>query len=325
MNLLFTNYCNLKCPYCFAAQKLNYDATKKDLYISFANLKIALDYFKKTKQKFLHILGGEPTLHPRFKEALTMILDAGVDVLIFSNGLISEKNLLFLKKTDKERCSVAININSPTSYRPKEWSTVNKSLKILSEKIQLSFNIYEENFDANFMLRLIGTYNLKRKIRIGLASPIVGQNNQYLPLEGHRKVAGQILNFAAECHRRAVTLGYDCGFRLCSFTEKERKLLAHYGSPLASYCLPVVDIGPDLSVWNCFATSRFSNRRLTDFNNLEEIENFFYRKLLVFRRVGSSEKCIKCEYLKNKQCCGGCLGHTLKSFGLEMKPMPVLK
>ena len=64
MNIAITNYCNLKCPYCFAnkfieseKQSITEDQLDKILdFLFYSNL-------NKYKHK-IGIIGGEPTLHP---------------------------------------------------------------------------------------------------------------------------------------------------------------------------------------------------------------------------------------------------------------------
>jgi sulfatase maturation enzyme AslB (radical SAM superfamily) len=66
-NIAINNYCNLKCDYCFA-----------DNMIKEANKTMSLDNYIKvlkylTEQNYeqrIGIIGGEPTLHPQFKEIL---------------------------------------------------------------------------------------------------------------------------------------------------------------------------------------------------------------------------------------------------------------
>lgn len=88
-NIAIVNYCNLKCKYCFAE-----DMIKE------ANTTITLENFKKLmnfictnmEDNHIGILGGEPTLHPQFKNILLEIKDYekqynNLTTLIFTNGI----------------------------------------------------------------------------------------------------------------------------------------------------------------------------------------------------------------------------------------------
>ena len=317
MNILFTNFCNKNCPYCFAKGKLILEKRLKRSYISLKNLKIIVNFLKRSKEKSVGIMGGEPTLHPKFKEAITMLLSQGMRVTIFSNGIINADIVGFLQNLDKNKCSVILNINAPESYTKKEWSMIKKTMKSLNRSIKLGFNIYRLDFNMDFLIRLIQDYNLDRSIRVAIANPLLGQNNVYIPLKEHRKIAPKIIKFAQKCDSLDITLNFDCGFTLCSFTERECGKLFYYNSPLKTFCEPGIDVGPDLIVWRCFVTSMLWNKRLTDFRNTFEINKFYINKFMPFHRIGATNKCFKCKYLKRGQCGGGCLGHTLKFFHLE--------
>jgi MoaA/NifB/PqqE/SkfB family radical SAM enzyme len=325
VNILFTNFCNKNCSYCFAKGKLDY-SNPKSSYISLKNLKTVINFLKKSKQKGVGIIGGEPTLHPQFTEAVKRLLGGGFFFNVFSNGIISKSKVRFLAGIDNSKFSMLLNINTLESYSKKEWSLINNTMKALHSNISLGFTIYKTDFNPEFMLRLIKKYNLKKHIRLGIAAPIWGHNNQYLPLNAHKTVTPKIVGFAKKCDVLDVSLGFDCGFTLCSFSKQDCGELFYYNARVSAACGPVIDVSPDLRVWRCFATSMIWNRKLTDFKDLDEVYEFYNKKYRAFRRVGGADKCFKCKYLKRWQCAGGCLGHTLKSFNFEDRlNSPLLK
>ena len=77
MNILLTNICNRSCPYCFAKGKLISEKPLLRSYIQLKDLKIIINFLKKSKQNTAGILGGEPTLHPEFKKIITILIKAG--------------------------------------------------------------------------------------------------------------------------------------------------------------------------------------------------------------------------------------------------------
>ncbi len=42
-------------------------------------------------------------------------------------------------------------------------------------------------------------------------------------------------------------------------------------------CYPAIDIGPDLSIWRCFGTSKIFNKKLSDFRTFEEVCEYYQR------------------------------------------------
>ena len=72
-NILLTQKCNQKCPYCFASYNEGND------YISKENFVKAIKFLKKTPGEKIGLLGGEPLLHPEFAE-LCNILNEDRDI-----------------------------------------------------------------------------------------------------------------------------------------------------------------------------------------------------------------------------------------------------
>ncbi|MFH1868901.1 MAG: radical SAM protein [Candidatus Omnitrophota bacterium] len=317
MNILFTNYCNLKCDYCFAKGTLGGSEYTKKSYISLDNLKIALNFLKNSKQTRVGVIGGEPTLHPEFEKAFKTILDKGHEILLYSNGMIRKSVLAYLSKIKKEKWGMLLNVNIPQSYSKKEWSIINETMDTLSDKIGLGHTICRPDFRGDFIIKLIKKYRLIKCVRLGMAAPICGHKNLYLSFNGHKKAASRVVKFAQKCNLLDIYISFDCGFLLCSFTEKEIGRLFYYNVPLTCTCTPVIDVGPDLMIWRCFATSMIWQKNLKDFKNLEEIYSFYVNKFKPFKKSGILKKCFRCKYLQRGQCVGGCLGHTLKSFNVE--------
>lgn len=65
-NIFLTRKCNLKCPYCFADEFVN----QKNQDVTLENFKKILNFIKVDKTSKVGLIGGEPTLHPKFNEIL---------------------------------------------------------------------------------------------------------------------------------------------------------------------------------------------------------------------------------------------------------------
>lgn len=317
MNILFTNFCNKNCPYCFAKGKLTLEEKLSSSYIKLKELRIIIDFLKQSKETQVGILGGEPTLHPEFKRAVTMIIKEGLGITIFSNGLMKKDVSMFLKRISANKCNITLNINSPESYTKKEWFVINRTARLLNKQLGLGFNIYRLDSDMDFMVDLIQKYNLKKIIRLAIAVPIFGSNNKYVEFTDYPKVSDKIVNFIERHRLMGISFTFDCSFILCSFTDEQLGKLVRLRTLPVSACLGPIDVGPDLKLWHCFAISRIWNKKLTDFKDLKAVYNFYNKRTKNFRRVGAISGCLRCEYLKLGYCSGGCLGHTLRSFKLE--------
>lgn len=136
MNLLLTNKCNQRCPYCFLAGTLDH-VDKAMEEISIDNFEIALKYAREFLdfglKKRINLLGGEPTLHSRFEELLRKAIyqktkdnaDVIFPVHVFSNGLFDIDLARFLAK---EPCGLLLNVNEPAFYPSALWDKLEKTL-----------------------------------------------------------------------------------------------------------------------------------------------------------------------------------------------------
>ena len=316
MNILLTTVCNRKCAYCFAADKISSSLHSGHKFMPLDNVKKVVSFLQKSKIKEIGIIGGEPTLHPKFISAVKLILNSGIKPRLFTNGLIPFKHIEFLSSVDKDNCDILVNLHPLPSYNRSEKQKLTKVLLSLNDKVSLGFTIYEKNFSASFMLPIIEKYNLKKTIRISQAHRLLGFSNRYLPLSDRRFVAKRIVNFAKECDQKDIVLNFDCGFTLCSFSAEELGMLRLYGATTNMYCNPVIDVSPDLTVFRCFATSKIWNKKLSDFDNLKQIYDYYQEKALRFARLGNKGKCLHCKYMKRLQCAGGCLSSTLSNLGI---------
>jgi len=83
MNILLTNSCNRGCKYCFAIERISHqtpDASPprpphEAREISTENFMKAIRFAKKSGQKVVGILGGEPSLHTHFTDLLQLCWD----------------------------------------------------------------------------------------------------------------------------------------------------------------------------------------------------------------------------------------------------------
>jgi MoaA/NifB/PqqE/SkfB family radical SAM enzyme len=319
-NLLITDYCNRNCSYCFARSKVETDSTNdqnKRHHISMENVAITAAFMKRSKLSTATLLGGEPTLHPQFEEIVDYLFAEGFSVRVFTNGIIDEKKLAFLTGTDPERMSLIVNVNHPDESDPEQFQQTLRTLEALPDKTGLGVNFYRKDLNLGFALELTKRFNLYRYIRLGLAQPIYGVDNTYIPISEYGTISQSIVDFARECERFDVALEFDCGFTMCMFSEQQLGSLLTSGSSFSFSCPTVVDIGPDLDVWHCFPLSTIMNVKLRDFDTRDEIVAHYTRKTAFYRSIGALDECKTCKQLHRGFCAGGCLSYTLSAFNFE--------
>ena len=109
-NLVITSVCNLHCDYCFARDSLG--ETEDGAFISLKTFEDRLDFLERSDIKDARLIGGEPGLHPHFGELLQMAERRFQNIVVFSNGLLSDQALDALERLSPDRLTVMINLST---------------------------------------------------------------------------------------------------------------------------------------------------------------------------------------------------------------------
>lgn len=316
-NVLLTTRCNLKCPYCFAQERLG-DGHK--LTMSLSDVEKVIEFLKRSNHPFFRAMGGEPTLHPDFPHILQRALESGMRVDVLSNATWPENYNSVFQRISPRRLFFLLNIDHPDRYVPKIWERIEQNLAAVSDRgsVTLSFNIFEKQPRYEYILELTKKYRID-KVRMSFSLPVVGANNAYLKLEDYKAMAPFVVEFVRRAEESGVQVRMDNAVPLCMFSFEQAGELFMKGVvdfQRNMHCEPVIDIGPDLKVWCCFCLSKMWNRHLDEFQNLEEI-NAYYRKAmgLYQSRLYPKDECYECRYRELWGCQGGCLTHAVMKHG----------
>ncbi len=323
-NLLLTQRCVRSCPYCFAGRHMA--ESPREGTLSWEDLVHVADLCRASGDSRMQLLGGEPTLHPDFPEMVLYLLERGFQVIVFTSGVMSEEALLraegLFAGIPPERLGFLANLNDPalTPCPPAETAAVARFLAAFGERVRPGFNIHRLDFSLDFLLDLINRFGLQRSIRLGLSHPIFGRGNAFIAPKDMAQVVERVFSFAAKMEACRVVPGFDCGFPLCAFRDQHLAWLQRMGAgPQVFGCGPVVDIGPDLSVWPCFPLSSFRKRSLLEFDDLRQA-HAHYQQVHEKVRVeagGIFPACDACPSRERGACAGGCIAHLLRAFAGE--------
>jgi len=89
--------CNLACRHCWIVPKFQPDGNGGP-YVRLEHVEKAIREGKSLGLLSVKLTGGEPTLHPQFRQLVDLTNDAGLDILIETNGTLVDSDLaLFLK------------------------------------------------------------------------------------------------------------------------------------------------------------------------------------------------------------------------------------
>lgn len=167
--IIFTQGCNLKCPFC---QNSTLIPLESENLISEDEI---LDYLKLRKDVIngVTISGGEPTLQPDLKEFIIKVKSLGLDVKLDTNGINYNilENLIDKKLVDY----VAMDIKN-------SWGKYAKTSglpKMNMENIEKSINLLKQNkTDYEFRTTIIGEYHTLQDILEIIK--IIGDSKYYL-------------------------------------------------------------------------------------------------------------------------------------------------
>ncbi|MBF0563962.1 MAG: radical SAM protein [Nitrospirae bacterium] len=321
-NILLTQRCVRTCPYCFAKKHMS--ESLSDDMLSWKNLIYIADLIENSGERNISLLGGEPTLHPKFIDFVIYLIERNFNIVVFTSGIMSEKLLheasTILARVPEERLSFVCNLNDPKQSPIAENESVKRFLERFGHRTSGGFNIYQKNFDIGFLFQYINRYGLKRNVRLGMAHPIPGLKNKFVAIEEMRIIIERLFSYAPTMERLRIKPGFDCGFTMCLLNDTQLGWLYRLTGGTTKFgCGPAIDIGPEMSVWSCFPLSSFHKRSVFEFDSMNEIRHFYMElhKKVRIEVGGIFEECDDCKYREEGSCQGGCLGHILSRFQNE--------
>lgn len=320
VNLVINNYCNLKCPYCFADEDVICESNES---MSVEKVEEVLDYIRRSNPPArLGIVGGEPTLHPDFVPILLRIHDyheeTGTPIIVYSNGIKLKDYLAMVP----EGTSFLINVNAPDDIGEENFKKVLETIEEANNRkmlgnsnpfnidVTLGCNLYPEREDYSYIWDIVDKYHLRR-LRMSVVSPFVN-NQKYRNNKDayYEMMKDRYMKFCLDAYTREVGLIADCNqIPRCYFTDKENSILDYFTMNKRgyTYCDPVVDFHNDNTVSNCHGW----NSKPIDmykFENIYEIYKYMQVKngpFIVAKNL-DNDRCRDCEYAKLGKCCGGC-------------------
>jgi radical SAM protein with 4Fe4S-binding SPASM domain len=297
-----------------------------DDVLSWEDLIYLADFFWAAGERRFSLLGGEPTLHPEFVDMTAYLLERGFEVRVFTSGILDERKLAELitlaRGLPPIRLGFICNLNDPEKTRTSlaEIESVKRFLRELGERVVPGFNIYRTDFSLEFLFDAINEFGLQREIRLGLTHPIPGKRNLSISLRDLDLVIARLFEHAPVFERMRVQPGLDCGFPMCRFSDEQLGwLYRNAGARNGFGCGPVIDVGPDMSVWPCFPLSSYQKRSILEFNSLQGLRESYERfhRAVRVEAGGILEECDTCRHREAGRCHGGCLAHALERFRHE--------
>lgn len=314
-NIAIVNYCNLKCPYCFADDMIQEHMSS----ITIDDFRKILQFLSRTPKNHVGIIGGEPTLHPNFieilKETNKYCKECNTDATLFTNGIELEKFMPYLG----DRIGILINCNSPEYQSVELFKKQRETLDHLNDlswfdrKANCGCNIHPGLTDYSYIWDIVDRYHLNH-LRTSVVSPAAQYVSWRSDKEGYYKFMKPIfIKFCEDAVKHQCRLNIDCGhIPFCYFTAEEKELVASICDSFDNgFCEPVVDITSDFKATACFGS--WDPIDIRDFENLFELERYLLIKKSYPRvEANCTGKCTTCKKHKLLQCQGGCLGFAME-------------
>lgn len=314
-NLIVSTVCPMRCSFCFAGEQNSKTGRGPATYLSLEEFDRRLAFLDRSGIGEVRLIGGEPTLHPRFPDLIGRA--RGRRIVVFTNGLIPERALACLESLPESECTVLVNMNAtrrpdgPSAAESRHRSAV---VHRLGGRAKLGFTIFRVAFDLDPLFKLIADSGAQRGIRVGLAQPILVGGNEYLHPKQYPAVGRRIVDFARRGASGGVSLELDCGFVPCMFSTADIAILSSTGTDLGWRCNPVLDIGLDGVASHCFPLAGSVDTQLTSDVGAAELRSRLSASAGPYRMAGIYRRCSRCPLKQRGECTGGCLAATMRRF-----------
>jgi len=310
-NISLISTCNRSCSYCFAADTMNRPGADNS-GVSLEQFEQSLDFLQQSGIPEARLLGGEPTIHPRFVEIVDRVQARGMQLLVFSGGMIPKSALDRLAEIPASDLRVLLNVAIEGVAPPAEILRQREVFRRLGDRVALGINIYSPSIKLGFLLDLIEEFGLAKVVRMGLAHPILDGDNEYLHPRYFDEVGRQVADFASAAAQRNVQLDFDCGWVPCMFPEGSLAALGITPNEVGLRCNPILDILPNGQVIPCYPLAEQFQESLSGHADAQSLADRFVERLTPIRPLGIFRKCADCDFRERGECAGGCLSLSMR-------------
>ena len=310
-NLSITTACNKQCRYCFARSALKKHRVKAE-HMSLEIFQQALNFLERSEIEQVRLLGGEPTLHPQFPHLVEHVIERGLRLLVFSNGLMPEDAICCLEKTSPEQTTVLVNVQHPDASDVEEQERQFEVFRRLGTRVIPGLNIDTPAIQLDFLVELIEQHQLARTVRLGLAHPVLSETNHFLAPRYYETVARKIVELGLLAKYEGIYLEFDCGFVPCMFSPEDLDILGNTAEEFGTRCNPVLDILPDGQVVSCYPLADLHHEQLPAKYDASWLREQFETRIAPYRTLGIFRECSSCPLRKHGACVGGCLALAMR-------------
>ena len=328
-NIMMTDVCNLRCPYCFANEFVNKDTNE----ISEENFNRAVDFIVGDgSHSSVGLIGGEPTVHSQFEKYLRRLIedDRVKTVVVYTNGILLDK---YWDVICHPKVRILVNCNCPEDIGEKNYERLCRNLdymietRMFKKNVTLGINMYQQDFPYAYIIELLKKYHFHH-VRVSITVPNMEDGRNADAHVYFERMKQRMFEFFHELLSNEIIPNYDCNkIPSCLITEEDVESFRKYGknryinehigrsniSDKIVKCSPVIDIRQDLTAVRCFGLSECTKQDIRNFSGIRELENYYRRTIDAYGcNTVYSEKCIDCHARLVQKCNGGCLAFKIK-------------
>lgn len=284
-----------------------------DRLITIENFNHVLKFLAHSKVDHLSLLGGEPTLHPKFNEFAKMTISEGLECSVKTNAMWNKPFTKLFDELDFSKLQLFININGPEHLSDSQWIKVKENVREARkhmENIVFQVNVSKLEFEYEAIIDFAAEIDVQA-IVWSPAVPIYNysENEAIRKDQYSRHLTHRLMQMFEKCSSLGIPVTGVHGPTPCMFSPEQRKWMEQENININAHCFPVFDIFPDLYTHYCFPLKDFQkNINIRDFQNLKEVEYALQKEIQLIRpKMFPWNECVNCEFALNNTCQGGCM------------------
>ena len=315
-NVIFTNKCNIQCPFCFATENNAKDCENTEQFTIADTWELTNFLTINTPFKFC---GGEPSINPEIDKAIDLILKSKRNVTLLTNGLWPnsfQEYIMNIPPRDQYRITYLFNVLEPSFYTSAQIKKLHHTLNTINPAVaSLGFTIYKKDFEYEYLFELSKAFNIKR-IRWSITAPNI-QGPDYLLENDFEFIASRFYEFYMKAIENGITVVGDCGYLPpCFFTSENFKKISLLSENSRNFVRfkcnnSPVDIDNKGIAWRCYGLYSVLKQPIKNFASEDELRAYFNRRIRLLDNIFPYQRCKTCEYWL-KGCSGGCYAIRIK-------------
>jgi radical SAM protein with 4Fe4S-binding SPASM domain len=212
LELQITDRCNLRCRHCYIGEKAPQELSVKQITE-------ILKEFEEMQGLRLMVTGGEPLLHSSFTELNNILPDFRIRKVLFTNGLLLDKDLLRGLNVDEIQISIDGLEKGHDSLRGA--GTFSKALKAVRRAKEMGFEV---SLATMVHAKNLGDFDEMEKMFSDLEIKdwtvdvpcITGRLDDSTEFQVAPEVGGKYLRYGYGAGLHAGETGFGCGLHLLS-------------------------------------------------------------------------------------------------------------